>query len=227
MAFSYPAIAISSRLVAFDSRPKIVCARSSEFSDAKIAPERPSSKSLLNAGRSLATIGVLAAIASARIIPKDSLPVLGAIYKEIDLKNCAFSISEILPRKVIRSRSSGGTNLSKSLGFPGPATKILKFGTSRTIFGMAARRTARPLRGSSNLPINPRVLGSAHSERTPIPSNLLVSIPFGITTASVLNLSFRVSLAISLTAIFAVILSISGSSIVPIAFATFCGFAAA
>ena len=115
----------------------------------------------------------------------------------------------------------------KSSAFPGPATKILKLGICRTILGIAARRTARPFRGSSNLPINPRVLGSAHSDRTPIPSNLLVSIPFGITTASVSNRSFKVSLAISLTAIFAVILSINGSSMVPIALATFCGFAAA
>ena len=96
-----------------------------------------------------------------------------------------------------------------------------------TIFGIAANRTASPFLGSSNLPMKPSVFGSAHSARTPIPSNFLLSIPFGITTASVLNLSLRVSRAISLTAIFAVILSINGSSIVPIAFATFCGFAAA
>ena len=52
-------------------------------------------------------------------------------------------------------------------------------------------------------------------------------MPFGITTASVLNRSLRVCLAISLTAIFAVIRSINGSSIVPIAFAIFWEFVAA
>ena len=149
------------------------------------------------------------------------------MYNEIDLKNCAFSNSEIRPKKVIRSRSSAGTSLLKSCGFPGPATKILKFGTCVTIFGIAANKTANPFRGSSKRPIKPRVLGSAHSERTPIPSNLLVSIPLGITTASVLKRSLRVSRAISLTATFAVIRSINGSSMVPIALATFCGFAAA
>ena len=193
----------------------------------KIAPASPLSRSFTNAGKLLATIGALEAIASARIIPKDSPPVFGAIYREIDLKNCAFSNSEIRPKKVIRSRSSGGTNFSKSCALPGPATNTLKFGTRSTIFGIAANRTAKPFLGSSNRPMKPRVLGNAHSDLTPISSNLLVLIPFGITTASVLKRSFSVSRAISLTAIFAVILSINGSSIVPIAFATFCGLFAA
>ena len=73
-----------------------------ESSFLKSEPDAPPSSKLENAGKSLATIGVLHAIASARMIPKDSPPVFGAIYNAIDLKNCVFSDSESRPRNVMR-----------------------------------------------------------------------------------------------------------------------------
>ena len=132
-------------------------ANSVGFSDSKSAPNSPCPSRSSKAGMSLATTQAPPAKASAKIIPKDSPPVLGATYKATEDMKSALSSSEILPRNSNRCRSCGSILLITSSGSPGPATKTFTSGAKREITGKASTRTLKPFRGSSNLPINPIV----------------------------------------------------------------------
>ena len=106
---------------------------------------------------SLATTQAPPASASAKMIPKDSPPVLGATYIEMEDMKFALSSSEIFPKKVKRCRNCGSMLFSTSAGSPGPATKTFTSGANRAITGSASNKTLNPFRGSSNRPINPMV----------------------------------------------------------------------
>jgi len=65
---------------------------------------------------------------------------------------------------------------------PGPAIKYLTSGINLATIGSESRRTCRPLRGSSNLPIKPIVFSPVYSADFLAFAYLCPSIPFGITT---------------------------------------------
>jgi hypothetical protein len=98
-------------------------------------------------------MGVPAAIASVRIMPKDSPPVFGATYTSTLRSIRALSGSETLPRNV----TPAGTGSGSSPGSPGPATSSRSPGRRAARRSNASSRIGKPLRGSVNRPRNPTV----------------------------------------------------------------------
>lgn len=188
------------------SRRTAAVARASASSLANSSPAAPWSRTWANASRSAASTGAPADIASTRMIPKLSPPVLGATYRSMLRRKRALSSSLIMPRNSTRERISAGSDSTASFSSPRPATSSRVCGRSARIFGRAFMSTGRPLRGSSMRPMKPMVspchsgLGLARAKKS-------TSTPFGMTTASPPRCSTRVRRAYSLTAIRALIFS--------------------
>ncbi len=197
-------------------------ARASASSFGNSSPAAPRSRTWAKASRSEARTGAPADMASTRMMPKLSPPVLGATYRSTLRRKRALSSSLIMPRNSTRGRSSAGRVSTASSSSPRPATSSRVCGRAARIFGRAFMSTGRPLRGSSMRPMKPivpparlrpppstelRASSDCHSALGSALAKKSTSTPFGITTASPPRCSTRVRRAYSLTAIRALIFS--------------------
>ena len=93
-----PACAVRARRAGSPSSRTAACASASASSLAKSSPAAPWSSTWAKASRSLASTGAPADIASTRMIPKLSPPVLGATYRSTLRSRRALSSSLTMPR---------------------------------------------------------------------------------------------------------------------------------
>ncbi len=103
--------AAPSRRAGSPSSRTAASARASASSLANSSPAAPWSRTCANASRSRARTGAPADIASTRMMPKLSPPVLGATYTSTLRSSRALSSSLTMPRNSTRERSSGGQRL--------------------------------------------------------------------------------------------------------------------
>ena len=210
-----PLAASSARAAGSPASRTTWAARASASSFWNVAPALPPSSTRRKAGRSLATTGAPALMASTRTIPKLSPPVWGATYRSTDASSDALSASLTAPRNSLAAATSGAIRSRAAAASPGPTTSSLAPGYCARTVGIAAASTGSPLRGSSRRPRN-AIVGApsvpCHSGRAAALAKRSTLTPLGITTASPPTCVVTVRRASSDTAIRPAIFSRLGRS---------------